>query len=153
MIIRLAEINDIREICELYNQFFAYNASQQPQYYKKAIEAGYYPESVMESDAEDIYVAADEKGIAGLIHIAEEKTPPYDCFVQYRYAAIIDLFVAKDFRNTGVGGMLLESAKQWAKARGLAYIELNVLAENENGIQFYHHKDFQTVSQIMRYAL
>lgn len=150
---RLAETNDIPEICELYNEFFVYNASEQPQYYKRAIETGKYPRSVIENNTEDIYVALDGNVIIGIIHIVEEKTPPYDCFIQYRYATIIDLFVTKDFRGKGVGGQLLESAKQWAKTRGLDYIELNVLTENENGTQFYNHENFKTVSKIMRYTL
>lgn len=153
MEIRLAETNDIQGICGLYNDFFVYNADQQPQYYKKAIETGKYPKSVIENNAEDIYVAVDGSVLIGLIHIVEEKTPPYDCFIQRRYATIIDLFVTENFRGKGVGGQLLESAKQWAKARELDYIELNVLAENENGIKFYNHEKFKAVSQIMRYTL
>lgn len=153
MKIRLAEANDIPEICELYNEFFIYNSTQQPKYYKMAIEKGSYPKSVVENITEDIYVAVDNNIIIGFIHIAEESTPPYDCFVQHRYATIIDLFVTKDYQKKGVGGLLLESAKQWAKTRELDYIELNVLSENENGIQFYCHEKFKFVSQIMRYAL
>lgn len=153
MRIRLAEANDISEICGLYNEFFIYNSDQQPQYYKMAIEKGSYPKSVVENDTEDIYVAVDNNVIIGFIHIAEESTPPYDCFVQHRYATIIDLFVTKNDRNKGVGGLLLESAKQWAKARELDYIELNVLTENQNGIQFYSHEKFKAVSQVMRYTL
>ena len=153
MEIRLSGINDIVGICSLYNEFFVYNTNQQPQYYKPAIESGRYPKSVIESDSEDIYIAVDDNVIVGLIHIVEEQTPPFDCFVQYKYAAITDLFIDEIFRKKGIGSLLLESAKQWAKSRKLNYIELNVLAENENGIQFYNDKEFKTVSQIMRYTL
>lgn len=153
MEIRLAKTNDIPEICGLYNEFFIYNSTQQPQYYKMAVEEGSYPKSVLGNNTEDIYVAVDNNNIIGLIHITEESTPPYDCFVQHRYATIIDLFVTKNNRNKGVGGLLLESAKQWAKTRKLDYIELNVLSENENGMQFYCHERFKSVSQVMRYTL
>lgn len=153
MEIRLAGINDIADICSLYNAFFIYNKEQQPQYYKSATENGSYPKNVIESNSEDIYIAEEDNVIIGLIHIAEEQTPPFDCFVQQKYAIIVDLFIDKDFRKKGIGSQLLESAKQWAKLRNLNYIELNVLAENENGIQFYNHKKFKTVSQIMRYTL
>ena len=148
MKIRLAETYDIPKICELYSEFFAYNSTQQPQYYKKAIETGPYPRSVIQDNTEDIYVALKDKDIIGLIHIVEEKTPPYDCYVQHRYATIVDLFVRKDFRGHGVGDQLLASAKQWAKMRELDYIELNVLAENESGMQFYIHENFKPVSQL-----
>jgi GNAT superfamily N-acetyltransferase len=153
MEIRLAETKDVKGICSLYNDFFIYNANQQPQYYKPAIENGEYPKSVVANDTEDIFVAADGNAVIGLIHVKEEKTPPFSCFVQQKFATIIDLFVKDNFRNKGIGGLLVESAKQWAASRNLDYIELNVLAENENGIQFYNYKNFKTISQIMRYTL
>ncbi len=153
MEIRLAGINDIAGICLLYNAFFIYNTDQQPKYYKLASECGRYPKSIIENNAEDIYIAADDNVIIGLIHIAEEQTPPFDCLIQYKYSTIIDLFIDENYRKKGIGSLLLESAIQWSKARNLNYIELNVLAENENGIQFYNHKEFKTVSQIMRYTL
>lgn len=153
MEIRLAETNDLSDLCGLYNDFFVYNAGQQPQYYKQATETGKYPQSVIDSHTEDIYIAVDNHAVIGLIHISEEKTPPYDCFVQHRFAEVVDLFVKDNFRGKGVGAQLLEAAKQWAKSRKLDYLELNVLAENEIGIGFYNHEDFKAVSQIMRYTL
>lgn len=153
MKIRLAEFKDIDSICNLYLDFFAFNANQQPQYYKKAIETGNYPKSVIDSDTEDILIAIDEDAIIGLLHIAEEKTPPFDCFVSHKYGTIVDLFVLEDCRKKGVGHLLIKSAEQWAKIRGLDYLELNVLQENENGIQFYEHEQFKAVSLIMRCEL
>ncbi len=40
--IRLAAPDDIEPICRLYDEFFAYNAEQQPQYYAAAKEGGEY---------------------------------------------------------------------------------------------------------------
>lgn len=153
MQIRLAEAKDIPGICALYNEFFLYNSSQQPQYYKEAEETGKYPESVLENGTEDLFVAADDSTVVGLIHVMEEHTPPYDCFVIHGYAVIVDLFVSEKFRGKGIGTRLLESAKWWAKERKLDYIELNVLAENEGGIRFYNRQRFQDVSRVMRYPL
>lgn len=153
MQIRPAEAKDIPEICGLYNEFFLYNSSQQPQYYKKAIETGKYPESVLGNETEDLFVATDDSAVVGLIHVMEEHTPPYDCFVTHGYAVVIDLFVSQKYRSRGIGSRLLESAKQWAKERKLDYIELNVLAENEGGFRFYSRERFQTVSRVMRYPL
>lgn len=153
MEVRLAESKDIPEICRLYNEFFIYNANQQPQYYKQTAETGKYPRSVMESGTEELFVAAEGDAAIGLLHIMEEKTPPYASLVQHGYATIVDLYVTEDFRGRGIGCELLEAAKRWAKARELDYVELNVLTENENGIRFYHREKFKAVSQIMRYTL
>lgn len=153
MKIRLAEKDDIESICRLYNEFFNFNARQQPQSYKKAVETGAYPQSVMDSKTEDIFVAVDGREIVGILHVSEEKTPPFSCFVPHKFANIVDVFLKEKFRKKGIGALLLESAGDWAKSRNLDYIELNVLAENENGIRFYEHEKFKTVSQIMRYTL
>jgi GNAT superfamily N-acetyltransferase len=153
MEVRLAEIKDIKGISNLYNDFFIYNANQQPQYYKQAFETGTYPKSVIESNSEDIFVAVDNGAIIGLLHIAEEATPPFDCFIPYKYATIIDLFITEDYRRKGIGDLLFKSAKEWSNSRNLDYIELNVLSENQNGIQFYQHENFEAVSQIMRCKL
>ncbi len=67
--------------------------------------------------------------------------------------SVMDLFVEEKYREKGAGSQLLEAVKRWAKARKLDYMELNVLAENSNGMQFYVHKKFKAVSQIMRYTL
>jgi ribosomal protein S18 acetylase RimI-like enzyme len=41
----------------------------------------------------------------------------------------------------------------WAKARGLDYLELFVLDENEGAFQFYQGNGFKTVSKTMRYRM
>ncbi|MPM15373.1 hypothetical protein SDC9_61742 [bioreactor metagenome] len=153
MEIRLAEHGDILKISKLYEEFFVYNASQQPLYYKPAAEMGKYPQSVIESAKEALFIAEENGAVLGLIHIIEEQTPPYDCFVPHRYATIMDLYVTEDFRGRGIGRELMEYAKRWAKTRGLHYLELSVLAENEDGIRFYRRENFQTVSQVMRAEL
>ena len=53
----------------------------------------------------------------------------------------------------GAGAALLGAAKQWAAARGLDYLELNVLAENTAAFRFYQREGFQTASQTMRLTL
>jgi len=150
MEVRLAKKSDISAICRLYEQFFEYNANQQPQYYKKAEESGKYPESVIESKSADLFVADNCGTIIGFIHISEDKAPPFGAFVPHKYAVIIDLMVEESYRRQGIGKKLLDAARQWSKDRGLDYIELMVLQENEQGITFYHSENFKIVSHTMR---
>jgi len=150
MDVRLAKKSDILAISRLYERFFEYNAKQQPQYYKKTEESGKYPKSVIESKSADLFVADNCHTIIGFIHISEDKTPPFGAFVPHKYAVIIDLIVEEAYRGQGIGKMLLDAAKQWSKDRGLDYIELMVLQENEQGITFYHSQNFKIVSHTMR---
>ncbi len=153
MEVRIAVQDDVENICRLYNEFFEFNANQQPQYYKETLESGKYPKSVINSNTEDIFIAIEGNEVIGFIHISEDKTLPFETFIQHKFANVIDLFVESSFRKKGVGKLLLDSAKQWAKIRELDYLELNVLAQNKNGIQFYEYEKFEIVSYIMRCTL
>ena len=153
MEIRLAIINDLEQICLLYNEFFAYNAEKDPVYCRAGKESGEYPKSVIESGGSDLIVADDYGDVIGFLHIKEAKTPPYDALRQNHYAQIIDFIVTASRRKQGVGTKLMEAAKQWAKKRGLDYIELFVLTGAVDERSFYRQSDFTTVMHTMRCML
>lgn len=154
MTIRLATSQDVESIRVLYEDLFAHNASQQPQYYTPATAYSDYPNSVVNSDSADLFVAIDTSGtIVGFVHVSADHTPPYDAFVAHGFANIIDLFVCPDFRKQGIGSKLLNAASIWAKSRNLDYVELNVLFENDNAIKFYENMGYKMVSHIMRINL
>ena len=99
MEIRVATLNDIAPICELYNEFFAYNARIQPEYYNAGRESGGYPQSVIESQSSDIFVAVEGGVIVEFIHIREARTPPFDAFVPHNFAEVIDFIVTAAYRK------------------------------------------------------
>jgi ribosomal protein S18 acetylase RimI-like enzyme len=153
MLIKPAEKSDIPAINALYEQFYQYNANQQPYFYQAATENGKYPESVIDNESEELFVADSDGKIIGLIHVAEDKTPPYKPVVSHRFAVIVDLFVDETCRGLGAGKELMKAAKKWAEERELDYMELMVLQENELGNGFYKHEGFQTVSHTMRFRI
>lgn len=153
MHIRLASHNDINAISDLYTEFFAYNASQQPRYYAASRESGEYPILVMNSEKGDIIVAEDNNIIIGFVHVEEDATPPYPSVLPHKFACIVDLIVNKQYRRNGVGRLLLEEVKCWAKSRNLEYIELMVLENNDIGKSFYEQEHFTTISRTMRLGI
>ena len=66
-----------------------------------------------------------------------------------RAGALVDEAV----RGQGVGNELLAAAKRWARNRRLEYLELNVLAQNENAIRLYESQDFVEATKVMRCML
>ena len=150
MNIRLAAPDDARAISDLFTEFFAYNAEQQPEYYVAISEKGKYPGTVINSDNGDIIVAEISNVIVGFLHIEEEATPPYSSILPRKFACIVDFIVTQQYRGTGIGHLLLEEARCWAKARNLEYLELMVLENNAAGISFYEREHFVTVSRTMR---
>ena len=153
MTIRLAMPNDVEQLCRLYNEFFAHNADLAPDYFRAGTESGSYPKSTIDSESADIFVATEDNTIVGFLHIREAQTPPYDAFIPRKYAVIIDFFVTAPYRKQGIGTMLMDSAKQWAAARKLDYIELSVSSSPKGAYEFYRQKDFAAVSYTMRYPL
>ena len=153
MEIRTATLNDIEQICLLYNEFFAYNNKLQPEYCKAVKENGDYPKSVIADEKSDIIVSVEDNNILGFIHIREDQTPPYDSVVQHNFAVIIDFIVTASCREKGVGAKLMDEAKKWTKTRKLDYIELFVLNNAIEANRFYEKNDFVTVSHTMRRVL
>lgn len=153
MEIRKAIHGDIEKINHLYEDFYAYNASQQPEYCSCAKENGRYPTSVIRSKRGAILVAETDGNIVGFIHIEKEETPAYPSVVSHRFANVIDFFVIQECRHRGIGKLLLDAAAEWAKARELEYLELFVLEENFTGRHFYEREGFATTSRTMRMKL
>jgi len=150
MIIRLAKLEDVKTISEMYRDFFAFNAEMQPAYYKKA-ESGEYPLNTIKSEDSDIIIAQTDEITVGFLSIFEEKTPPYDSLAPHKFAVVMDLFVLPSYRKKGIGTALIDVAKRWADKRNLDYLELNILSENENAARFYMREGFKTVSHTLRF--
>ena len=150
MIVKLATKDDVNAINRLFTEFYAYNATQQPKYYVAFEENGKYPNTVIDSQNGDIIVALVNDEIVGFIHLEEDKTMPYPSVVAHRFACIVDFIVTEQHRRTGIGHMLLEEAKTWARLRQLEYLELMALENNDFGRRFYEREKFLAVSQTMR---
>jgi ribosomal protein S18 acetylase RimI-like enzyme len=62
---------------------------------------------------------------------------------------IDNLAVRKGFRRAGIGRALMEKAHEWALAKGVDIIELNVWEFNQGAIEFYHGLGYETASRKM----
>ena len=153
MEVRIATLSDIESLCELYSEFFAYNADLQPEYCSVIKEIGDYPRSVITSSNADIFVAVEGKNAVGFFHIRQMQTPSFSSVVPHKYAEIIDFMVTASHRKQGIGSKLMEAAKQWSNTRSLDYIELMALTDAKEALQFYNQRGFATMSHIMRFSL
>lgn len=62
---------------------------------------------------------------------------------------IAAVFVEKEYRGLGVASELLNEAKAWFEARGVRYLELNVLTQNTPGKSAWEALGFQSVRELM----
>ena len=153
MEVRLATLDDVKSLCHLFNEFFAYNARLQPEYCNAAIESGKYPEAVIKDENADILIAAENGAAIGFMHVAQSKTPPYDSIVQRGYLEVMGFMVTASCRRKSVGSKLMDAAKEWGKARRLDYIELVALSNAKEANAFYHNYGFEVKAHVMRHKL
>ncbi|MEO1773270.1 GNAT family N-acetyltransferase [Candidatus Enterococcus ferrettii] len=137
MHIRAATTKDIPLLCDLYTKFYCYNASLQPKYCIAVIETGEYIKWIMEQPDHTLFLAEYENSIGGFIHLAIAETPNYPSVAAHTFGQIVDLFVLEKYRGKGIGKQLVSAAKRWQTSKSLAYLELEVLANNPQAIKFY----------------
>ena len=88
-------------------------------------------------------IAKEDGKIVGYILGEIQKRPPV--FKITHQAFISDMAVTKNLRNIGIGTKLMKAFTIWAKDKGMKYIELNVAAENQQGINFWEKQGFKTI--------
>ena len=143
-VIRPAAEADIPAILALYRQLDTALVAMQPEFFCKAIRA----------DDADFLLAERGGAVVGFALVGYAGwTPEFSCVLPHRYARLEDLAVDEAVRGQGVGSELLAAAKRWARNRRLEYLELNVLAQNENAIRLYESQDFVEATKVMRCML
>jgi len=72
------------------------------------------------------------------------------CYKPRNVLWIEDTSVHEQYRDRGIGGLLLEECEKWARDNDYADIELNVYEFNRHAISFYTRHGFETVSRVLR---
>jgi len=137
----------------LYPDFFLIHEALQPQFFRSAQQDSSFLEKTVVGEDSDLLVAVESDEILGFALLQTRETPPFGCFVDHRCAYLLDLCVAPEHRRQGIGAALIAAAEQWAKERALAYLELDVLTNNERALGVYERSGFSPVRQCMRKML
>jgi len=98
--------------------------------------------AVIENKDHDAFVAIYENKVIGWIGLAysiQIEMPPY--------CEIRGLVVDDHYRNHGVGKMLIEKAKQWAKEKGNDKLRLRCNVTRTEVHLFYRHLGFKEAKQ------
>lgn len=70
-----------------------------------------------------------------------------------RHSHIFLIYVVPDYRRQGIGSALMQTAENYAKARGDRHITLQVFSTNKIAQTLYHQRDFQPHSLLLRKPL
>jgi GNAT superfamily N-acetyltransferase len=73
--------------------------------------------------------------IVGFIAARIRTLPPY--FGRGQVGVITEVFVADEHRSLGIGRRMLDHTRAWYQENAVRRIELQVVAENPDGLRFY----------------
>ena len=143
--LREAEKSDIPKLADLWyelasmheNMMDGYELSDEP---KKAwiefILSNYDKKSMI------TFMAEDEGSVVGFVTVVIRERP--DIFKDKKVGMILDLVVAEDRRNQGIGSALVDKSERWIKEKGVSVGVLTVAPENNGAVNFWDDKGYKT---------
>ena len=151
LVIRKAEISDLRQVEELWVQLSDHVNSLDRRHWQHAADGSAKFRQWMEealTDAERVVFVAEQSGtVLGFGHSMLKKSPPP---VKPRLDGFItDLVVTESVRRQGVGTKLLKAVESWCIEHGAEAITLSVAARNELGLAFWCSKGFEPWTSTM----
>lgn len=135
MIIRKAEIGDLRSLTELFNQYRIF--------YKKEPDVegalSFLKERIEKKEAE-IFVSFNDDGVmTGFTQLF----PLFSSTRMKRFWLLNDLFINAKYRKQGYSTALIEKAKELCRATGACGMMLETAKTNAEGNSLYPKTGFQ----------
>lgn len=154
--IRKATAEDYSALCDLFDEVDALHRGNLPHLFQKpkgpVREHDYYWGLITDENV-GLFVAEVDERLIGFVQVVIRDAPDIPVLVPRRYAVVDSIGVKSEFQNHGIGRMLMDTVHEWAIARGVASMELNVFEFNKAAIAFYHSLGYETLSRKMSRAL
>ena len=98
-----------------------------------------------------VFVAETDDGTAlGWAVVLENQDEIYVVAEQRRFAYIAELYLVEAARGSGLGRALIEACEDWAKARGIAVLQIGVLDKNARARDVYAAAGFDPYAMQLR---
>ena len=157
MTVRKAEEKDFPKIMELLEGIAALHHSGRPDLFREGrfskYTAGQLPAVIANPDT-PVFVAADENdAVAGYVFCTVKRTHEHPVFRDFTALYIDDFCVDPCRRRQGVGHLMMDAVKAYAKAERFHHIDLNVWEFNESAIRFYESCGMTTQRRYMEILL
>lgn len=152
LLIRKALMNDYLGLCSVYSELDEFHRENHPELFVKPGMTGRTQEYISELIKDDsalLLVAEKDREIVGLLEARITESSDFPANRRRRWGQIDSLAVKSGVRNCNIGSLLLEEAKEWAKAKNIDRMELKVYSFNSNAVRFYGGKGFSEISKTM----
>jgi len=137
MNIRTAEIKDIDKILILEDQIFDIHFKSRPDWIGKNPKSYEYKKDIIEGNNGKIFIAEENNNIIGLCIINIREIKNHHMFHDMTNIEIENICIDEDYRKKGIGKILFEEVKKFAKEINAKNIELSVWKFNQDAINFY----------------
>ena len=154
--VRRAQPKDAPKINELLTQVCTVHHNGRPDIFKKG--ARKYTDGqlaiLMEDETRPIFVGVDgEDAVVGYGFCMISEYRGHNIMQDRKELYIDDLCVDETARGTGVGSVIFEHIKKYAKEIGCYNVTLNVWACNPGAMAFYENKGMQMLKKEMEIIL
>ena len=132
-----ATIEDTEQLKPLLTGSLRNMAQLQPRQYREAErDVEFIQEGIMGEDS-DVLVADKDGKIIGLASVFSVTVNPRSYRVEQTCCELDTIYVREEYRNQGVGKVLLDAAWNWARAWNHASLQLMTLGENQDARRAY----------------
>ena len=100
-------------------------------------------EEILKNENQVMLVAVDESDVViGFAHVVFMGVKSFSCLKPQTNIYLQDLVVSEDYRNHGIGTLLLNEAKKYGTEKGADFFRTQVFPMNKAGLRFYERNGF-----------
>jgi ribosomal protein S18 acetylase RimI-like enzyme len=143
-IIKEAKVEDaekIGEVFDLYRQFYKKDPD-------KIISIEYIKQRLTNKESTIFFVEEDNVCI-GIVQLYVT----FDSLELSKKIILYDLFVRSEYRKKGIGAMLMDASKDFAKKNGITGIELSTAISNGTAQRLYESLGYERDNEFYNYYL
>lgn len=152
--VRAATARDLDRVAALWTAITAHHEPFDPLFRMRADADAALRELLgrLQRDPDAAIFVHDANGdVAGMCIVRIDHAPPI--LEEVERAEITDLGVREDARRCGIGTALVDCALRWARASGVARVEIQVASENVEAQAFWRAKGFGELMNILHKRL
>ncbi len=142
MIIRVAEMKDVKELRILYTELEQDAVKYQPEHFVLGYRDDEFFSNIIKSENQEILVAEIDCKVVGFSHVMILEQKNISCLKPQTVAYIQDFGVLEEKRGQGIGTVLMNASKEYGKKQGADFIRTQVFPQNIDGMRFYERNGF-----------